>query len=174
MLKSYTNKYYVWVELGLQTSNNETGKFLNRGYTSSDFTNAVSLLNKYNIDVVSHIMIGLPNETHKDLENTVNFINNHKLKGLKIHSTYIVENTVLANMYKNGQYFPISLDNYLKELAFVLTNISPNLIIHRISGDAPKDLLLAPSWNLHKKWVLNGIDKYLKENNLWQGKFFKY
>ncbi len=174
LLKSYTNKYYVWVELGLQTFNNETGKFLNRGYTSSDFTNAVSLLNKYNIDVVSHIMIGLPNETHKDLENTVNFINNHKLKGLKIHSTYIVENTVLANMYKNGQYFPISLDNYLKELAFVLTNISPNLIIHRISGDAPKDLLLAPSWNLHKKWVLNGIDKYLKENNLWQGKFFKY
>lgn len=172
LLKSYTNKYYVWVELGLQTSNNETGKFLNRGYTSSDFTNAVSLLNKYNIDVVSHIMIGLPNETHKDLENTVNFINSHKLKGLKIHSTYVVENTVLANMYKNGQYFPISLDNYLKELAFVLTNISPNLIIHRISGDAPKDLLLAPSWNLHKKWVLNGIDKYLKENNLWQGKFF--
>ena len=172
LLKSYTNKYYVWVELGLQTSNNETGKFLNRGYTSSDFTNAVSLLNKYNIDVVSHIMIGLPNETHKDLENTVNFINSHKLKGLKIHSTYVVENTVLANMYKNGQYFPISLDNYLKELAFVLTNISPNLIIHRISGDAPKGLLLAPSWNLHKKWVLNGIDKYLKENNLWQGKFF--
>ena len=172
LLKSYTNKYYVWVELGLQTSNNETGKFLNRGYTSSDFTNAVSLLNKYNIDVVSHIMIGLPNETHKDLENTVNFINSHKLKGLKIHSTYVVENTVLANMYKNGQYFPISLDNYLKELAFVLTNISPNLIIHRISGDAPKDLLLAPSWNLHKKWVLNVIDKYLKENNLWQGKFF--
>lgn len=172
LLKSYTDKYYVWVELGLQTSNDTTGELLNRGYNSKQFTNAVKLLNKSNIDVVSHIMIGLPNETHEDIKNTVKFINQHHLRGIKIHSTYIVENTVLADMYKSGKYSPITLNYYLDELAFVLTHISPNLVIHRISGDAPKNLLLAPSWNAHKKWILNGLDKYLKERNLWQGKFF--
>lgn len=172
LLKSYTDKYYVWVELGLQTSNDTTGKLLHRGYTSEQFTNAVKLLNKSNIDVVSHIMIGLPNETHEDIKNTVKFVNQHYLQGIKIHSTYIVENTVLADMYKNGKYSPITLDYYLDELSFVLTHISPNLVIHRISGDAPKNLLLAPSWNAHKKWILNGLDKYLKGKNLWQGKFF--
>lgn len=74
LLSSYSKKYYVWVELGLQTSNEETGKFINRCYTNSDFTNAVKILNKYNIDVVSHIMVGLPNETFEDIRNTVEFI----------------------------------------------------------------------------------------------------
>ena len=172
LLKSYTKKYYVWVELGLQTSNNETGKLLNRGYKSEQFTTAVELLNKYNIDVVTHIMIGLPNETHEDIENTVNFINKHKLMGLKIHSTYIVKNTVLNTMYENGEYTPISFEYYMQELVYVLTHISPDLVIHRISGDAPKDILVAPEWNIHKKWFLNGLDKMLKEQDLWQGKYY--
>lgn len=174
LLKSYTDRYYVCVELGLQTSNDEIGKFINRGYTSKDFTNAVTLLNNYNIDVVAHIMVGLPCETKADLENTVIFLNNHNLQGLKIHSTYVVQNTVLANMYKNNTYAPITLDYYLEALTYILTHISPNVIIHRLSGDAPKDLLLAPDWNSHKKWVINGIDKILKERNLYQGIFFKF
>ena len=170
LIKSYSNKYYVWVELGLQTSNNQTGELINRGYSSEQFTTAVALLNKYNIDVVTHIMIGLPGETHTDLVNTVSFINKHKLMGIKIHSTYIVENTVLNEMYKNGTYTPISFEYYMQELCFVITHISPNLVIHRISGDAPKSILVAPEWNIHKKWFINGLDKMLKEQNLWQGK----
>ena len=75
-------------------------------------------------------------------------------------------------MYLNGSYTPISLDYYLDALTYVVTHISPDIVIHRISGDAPKDLLLAPEWNLHKKWVLNGFDKVLREQNLWQGKFY--
>ncbi len=173
LLKSYTNKYYVCVELGLQTSNDETGKLINRGYTSCQFTKAVALLNNYNIDVVAHIMVGLPNENKIDLESTVNFINSHNLQGLKIHSTYVIKNTVLADMYKNGAYNPISLDYYLESLTYILTHISPKIIIHRLSGDAPKDLLIAPDWNSHKKWVINGIDRILKERNLYQGMFFK-
>ena len=90
LLKSYTDKYYVCVELGLQTSNDEIGKKINRGYTSKDFTKAVEILNKYDIDVVAHIMVGLPYETKKDIEDTVDFINHHKLQGVKIHSTYVV------------------------------------------------------------------------------------
>ena len=172
LLSEFTDKYYVSVELGLQTSNDETGILLNRGYTSSDFTTAVKLLNKYNIDVIAHIMIGLPNEDKKDIENTVKFVNNHNIQGLKIHSTYIISNTKLEDMYKNNEYSPISLEYYLDSLCYVLTHINPNIIIHRISGDAPKDLLVAPSWNSHKKLVLNGIDKILREKDLYQGMHF--
>ena len=172
LLKSYKDKYYVCVELGLQTSNDNTGILINRGYSSCQFTSAVKLLNDAGIDVVAHIMIGLPGETFDDLKNTVDFINSHNIQGLKIHSTYVVKNTVLADMYFDGRYEPISLEYYLKSLTYVVTHISPDVVIHRISGDAPKNLLIAPDWNLHKKWVLNGFDKILREQNLWQGKYY--
>ncbi len=172
LLKSYSTKYYVCVELGLQTSNDETGKLINRCYSSDEFSRAVALLNQYHIDVVTHIMVGLPNENFEDIKNTVSFINKHNIQGIKIHSCYVVKNTKLAEMYFAGKYTPISFEEYMENLEYILTHISPNLIIHRISGDAPKDLLIAPDWNLHKKWVLNGIDKILKEKDLWQGKYF--
>ena len=172
LLKSYKDKYYVCVELGLQTYNDNTGILINRGYSSCQFTSAVKLLNDAGIDVVAHIMIGLPGETFDDLKNTVDFINSHNIQGLKIHSTYVVKNTVLADMYFDDSYEPISLEYYLKSLTYVVTHISPDVVIHRISGDAPKNLLIAPDWNLHKKWVLNGFDKILREQNLWQGKYY--
>ncbi len=172
LISSYKEKVSVWVEIGLQTSNDNTGKIINRCYSSSDFTNAVKLLNKYNIDVVTHIMIGLPNENLEDLKNTVTFINSHNIQGLKIHSTYITKNTVLEKMYNENKYNPITLDYYIESACYVLTHINPNIIIHKISGDAPKDLLVAPEWNKHKKWIINGIDKYMKDNNLYQGKYF--
>ena len=173
LIKSYSNKYYVWVELGLQTSNDKTSKLINRGYDSKVFSDAVKILNKYNIDVVTHIMVGLPGETNQDLENTVTFINSHNIQGLKIHSCYVVKNTVLADMFYNNNYTPISLDYYLDSVIYILTHINPNIIIHRISGDAPKDLLIAPDWNTHKKWVLNNIHKIMKENNLSQGIYYE-
>lgn len=172
LIKSYSNKYYVWVELGLQSSNDNTSRFINKCCYSADFSKAVSLLNKYNIDVVTHIMIGLPNENFNDLKNTVNFINKHHIQGLKIHSTYVVKNTVLADLYKKGLYSPISLDYYLDCVCYVLSHISPDIVIHKVSGDAPKDLLLAPDWNAHKKWIMNGLDKVLSTNDIWQGKFY--
>lgn len=173
LLKSYKNKYYVCVELGLQTANENTGKLINRCYSNKQFSKAVSLLNNAGIDVVTHIMVGLPKETFNDLKNTIDFINKHNIQGLKIHSTYIVQNTALANMYYQGKYQPISLKDYLEALTYIITHISPEIIIHRISGDAPKNLLVAPSWNLHKKWVLNGFDKIMREKNLYQGMYYK-
>ena len=173
LLKSYKDKYYVCVELGLQTSNDVTSNLINRGYSSHQFTVAVKLLNDAGIDVVAHIMVGLPGENFDDLKDTVDFINMHNIQGLKIHSTYVVKNTALADMFFAGCYEPISLEYYLEALTYVVTHISPNIVIHRISGDAPKDLLVAPEWNLHKKWVLNGFDKILREQNLWQGKYYK-
>ena len=169
LLASYKEKYYVWVELGLQTSNDNTAKILNRGYTSEAFTEAVALLNKYNIDVVSHIMVGLPGENFTDVKNTVDFINAHNIQGLKIHSTYIIKGTKLEQMYYNGTYVPISYDEYMENLVYIITHVSPDIVIHRINSDAPKDLLVAPEWNLHKKLVMNGLDRILKEKNLFQG-----
>ena len=172
LLDSYSDKYNVSVELGLQTSNDTIGDLINRCYSSTQFTNAVNILRKHNIEVIAHIMIGLPTETFEDIKNTVNFINSHDIQGIKIHSTYVVKDTVLANMYYEYKYIPITLDYYLENLAYVITHLRPDIIIHRISGDAPKDLLVAPKWNMHKKWILNGFEKLLKEKDLWQGKFY--
>ena len=180
LLQSYTNNsiekekcidksYSVTVELGLQTSNDEIAKIINRGYLLETFTNAVKLLNKYKLDVVVHIMIGLPNETDKDIENTVKYINNLNVQGIKIHSTYVAKNTILEKWYKEGKYIPLTLDEYLNKLLYVITHLRKDIVIHRISGDAPKNLLIAPSWNIHKKWVLNGLDKIMKQQNRFQG-----
>ena len=173
LLKTYTEKYYVCVELGLQTSNDEIGRKINRCYTSKQFTDAVEILNKYGIDVVAHIMVGLPGETKEDVKNTVDFINKHKLEGVKIHCTYVVENTYLAEMYRKGEYKPLELDDYIETLIDILVHLRPDLIIHRISGDAPKDILVAPYWNKHKMWILHGFEKRFRARDLWQGKFYK-
>ena len=173
LLKSYTDKYYVCVELGLQTSNDKIGNLINRCYTSSQFTQAVEILNRYNIDVIAHIMVGLPTETKQDIMNTVNFVNSHKLQGIKIHSTYVVENTKLADMYKKGEYKALDLDDYIETLIDIITHLNPNFIIHRISGDAPKDILVAPYWNAHKMWILHGFEKRFYARDLWQGKYYE-
>lgn len=172
LLASYTDKYYVCVELGLQTSNEITAKFINRGYENYVFTKAVNLLKHYGIDVVVHIMIGLPNEDLEDLDNTINFVNNHPIDGIKIHNVYVVKNTVLADLYYKGLYSPLNFEDYLELLVYAITHLRPDIVIHRISGDSPRDLLIAPEWNVHKKWVLNGLDKVLKEKELFQGKYF--
>ena len=172
LLKSYTNKYYVCVELGLQTSSNQLGEIIHRQYTSEQFSQAVQLLNKYDIDVVTHMMVGLPYETEDDIKNTIDFVNSHKLQGIKIHCTYVVENTVLADMYRKGEYIPLTLDDYIESLIYIMTHLNPNLIIHRISGDAPKNILVAPDWNAHKMWILHGFEKQFRKRDLWQGKFY--
>ena len=172
LLSSYANRYYVCVELGLQTVNETTGKLINRCYTNENFKNAVNILRKYNIDIVTHIMVGLPGESHKDIVSDVDFINKLDIQGLKIHSTYVTSDTKLNKMYEDDTYSPISLDYYLDELCYIITHIRKDIILHRISGDAPKDMLVAPSWNSHKKLVLNGIDKILRERDLYQGMYY--
>jgi len=173
LLSTYTNKYNVCVELGLQTVNEKIGDLINLKYNSSDFTNAVKILNKYNIDIVAHIMVGLPNETINDIKDTVNFINNHNITGIKIHSTYIVKDTILANMYKNHVYKPLDIDDYVETLIDILTHLNPNLIIHRIVGDSPKDILIAPEWNKHKLFVIHEFERRFKARNLYQGIYYK-
>lgn len=169
LLQQYTKKYYVVVELGLQTANDNIGKLLNRCYDSKDFENAVNVLSKYGIDVVAHIMVGLPDETLDDIAKTVCFLNSQKISGVKIHSTYVIKNTKLAEMYNIGKYKALTLDEYIDKTCYIISRLRKDIIIHRISGDAPKDMLIAPEWNRHKKWSMNGIEKRLKELDIWQG-----
>lgn len=172
LIKTYEKKYKVFVELGLQTGDNEVLSLINTCYSKETFINAVKLLREYNIDVIAHIIVGLPGETDETIKDTIQLLNSLDIQGIKIHSCYVLENTKLCDMYKEGLYTPITLEYYLEKLAYIITHINPNIIIHRISGDSPKDLLIAPSWSMHKKWVLNGIEKILKANNLYQGMYF--
>ena len=173
LLSSYAKKYYVYVELGLQTVNEEVARFCNRGYSNQQFTQSVKLLNKYNIPVVVHIMVGLPNEKQDDIAKIVNFINNHNIQGVKIHSTYVVKNTKLHNLYLEGEYEPLKFEDYIKNVIYIITHLKKDIVIHRISGDAPKDILVVPEWNMHKKRILNCIFKTLNDKNLYQGCFYK-
>ncbi len=169
LLSEYAKKYYVYVELGLQTSNEIVAQKFNRGYSNEEFVNAVKLLNKYNIDVVAHIMVGLPFEEENDILNTVNFINSLNIMGVKIHSTYIIKNTALEELYNSGKYDPITLDYYVDNVCNIISHLRPDIVICRITGDAPKDLLIEPKWNARKKIVLNAINQSLSEKNIYQG-----
>jgi len=195
LISSYTNNYYVSVELGLQTANDAIGAKINRGYNCDDYKKAITILKQYDIDVVTHIMCGLPYEERKididynkvlnnddiksgtyisnDIKTTLDLVNNSNIDGIKIHSTYVVKNTVLENLYKSGDYIPLSLEEYMYDLLYIVTHLSPNMIIHRICADAPKNILVAPEWNLHKKWILNGFENKMRELDLFQGCFYK-
>ena len=169
LLASYKEKYYVCVELGLQTANDKIGRGINRGYTSEDFVRAVDLLHKYDIPVVAHLMVGLPNECEEDIMDTVALINSSHCEGIKIHSTYVIKDTVLEDMYRKGEYTPISQDYYVRQVLNIISHLNKDIIIHRINADPPKDIFVAPDWILHKKIVINDINRNLKELNITQG-----
>ncbi len=174
LLASYMPKYYVYVELGLQTASDEIGRVINRGYSTEQFIQAVKILNGYGVDVVAHVMVGLPNETDESLNKTIELLNSLKVMGIKIHSTYVLKNTKLEEMYNKGEYCPISLEYYVKQVGNIISRLNSNIVVCRISGDAPKNLLVAPEWNAHKKIIINSINSYLKENNIVQGCGFNF
>ena len=169
LLAEYKEKYYVYVELGLQTSNEIVAEKFNRGYSNEEFIKAVKILNKFNIDVVAHIMVGLPYEQETDIKNTVDFINSQNIMGVKIHSTYIIKNTELENLYIDGKYNPITLEFYVDNVCKIISKLRPDIVICRITGDAPKDILVEPKWNARKKIILNEINKELEFRNIFQG-----
>lgn len=173
LIASYKNKTYVWIELGFQTANDETAKIINRGYDKKCFERAIKILNKYHIDIVTHIMVGLPGEKPVDSLNTALYLNQFNLMGIKIHSTYILKNTKLGNMFLNNEYVPLELEEYIDAVIEILTHLNPKFVIHRISGDAPKEALLAPMWNTHKKLVLNSVENKMRSENLTQGMYYK-
>ena len=169
LIAEYKKRCDVWVELGLQTANDETADVINRGYHRDVFERAMELLGKHGIPVVVHLIVGLPHEREEDVRETVEYINRFDLFGIKIHSIYVMKGTRLAQMYENGEYTPPTLDEYIRSAVYILTHISPDIIVHRITGDCPRDMLIAPEWNADKHKIIEKITKTLQENGFSQG-----
>ncbi|MBO4220305.1 MAG: TIGR01212 family radical SAM protein [Clostridia bacterium] len=169
LLASYRDRCEVWVELGLQTANDSTAERINRGYGRSAFERAVWVLSERDIPVVVHMMIGLPGEDHDDVAETVDYINGFGIRGIKIHSVYVMRGTALEKMYLKGDYAPMSLNDYAANAAYVLSRISPDMIVHRITGDCPEGLLTAPEWNRDKNGTISEINRIMTENGWTQG-----
>jgi len=169
LLKTYTQKYHVWVELGLQTENDRTAEIINRGYKKEVFAEAMRLLKKYSVPVVAHMIIGLPGESGEDAVRTAKYLSDFGVDGIKIHSIYVMEGTRLADMYRKKLYTPPTLSEYAETAAKCLGNISPEIIIHRITGDCPKDLLIAPDWNKDKNAIIGAVREAMEEKRITQG-----
>lgn len=160
-----SREHFVQIELGLQTSNENTGRIINRCYTNEDYLDAVSRIRKAapSIHIVTHLIFGLPGETEEDMLNSVKFVvdNNEKKWGIKITSLYILKNTRLATMYEDGAYQPLTKELYFALLQKALLLLPENCVVHRLTGDPPKSQLLAPQWTTDKKRILNEIKNLL-------------
>ena len=172
-LASLNKRIKLWVELGFQTSNEFTAQLINRGYNNNVLDIAVNRLNSLGIETIVHIINGLPFEDEATMYNTINYLNKLPIKGIKIHSLFVLKNTILGRMYLNNEFKCLTLDEYVKITANQLGMLRKDIVIHRINGDAPKDLLIAPEWSLKKLVVMNEIDKYMKDNNIYQGSLIK-
>ena len=169
-LNKHTN---VQIELGLQTANELTAKMINRCSTNDEFINACQKLRKQNIEIVVHIINGLPNETYEDMMNTVSFINKLDVQGIKIHSLLVLKKTLLAKQYEEKPFHILSLEEYVKITVDQITHLNPNIIIHRLAADGVFDDLIQPLWTRKKLVVMNEIDKLLRKNDEYQGKYYQ-
>jgi len=174
LIEEYSNRIYTWVELGLQTCNDESAKIINRGYKLLRFEEALKGLNKRKIDVVVHTIFGLPGESVEDMLKTIDYVARSDIKGIKMHLLYLVENTPMVELYKNENLEFLKQDEYIDIITRSIAMLPPSMVIHRLTGDAPRELLIGPMWSLKKWEVLNAIDNKLKELDLYQGKNFKF
>lgn len=173
LLEDYSKRLYTWVELGLQTSNDNTAMFINRGYKLEVFRKAAQDLATRNIDVVAHVIFGLPGETREDMLSTVKYISTLPIKGVKLHLLHVMKNTVMEQQLENGEFNLLDMDEYIDIITESIALLPEGVVIHRLTGDAPRNLLIGPMWSLKKWEVLNAIDDALKEKDLYQGKYFQ-
>ncbi len=157
------------VELGLQSMHDKTLKLINRGHDLQNFEKAIKELQKRNIKVVVHIINGLPNETKDDMIETVKYLNNLNIDGIKIHMLHIIKDTDLADYYKEKPFHILTKEEYIDIVCEQLEYLKPEIVIHRITGDPKKEDLIEPSWLLKKFVVLNDIDKEMKKRDIYQG-----
>ncbi len=156
----------VWVELGLQTSKEETAIFIRRGYPLSVFLDGINKLAKIKLTIIVHVILGLPGEDKKDMLNTIAFLSKLPIKGIKLQLLHVLKDTDLSELN-----FPVlSMEEYINIVIEILEILPQNIVIHRITGDGPKELLIAPLWSGNKKLVLNRINQELKLRDSWQGK----
>lgn len=168
-LEELNKKTFLIVELGLQSSNNNTLKFINRGHDKEIFKKAVEKLHERNIFVVTHIINGLPYEEKEDMINTIKFVNDLKIDGIKIHMLYIAKNTPLASYYENNKFHILTREEYIDIVCDQLRLLNPDVVVMRITGDPELNELVAPEWLIKKFMVLNGIDQEMAKRNIYQG-----
>lgn len=173
LLAGYAQSREVWVELGLQTANDDTAVRINRGYPLSIFRNAVRILKAHGLEVIVHIILGLPGETKDDIRNTVDILNECGIDGIKIHSLFIMKNTKLADMYSEGSFTPISMQTYIDWAIDALTRLSADITVHRMTGNCLREDLLAPDWIIERDLILCTIDRRMYAGGLKQGCFYQ-
>ena len=160
----------VWVELGLQTVHPETALLIRRGYPTDVFDRAVRDLRGAGITVIVHVILFLPGETEEMMLETLDHLNHSDIQGIKLQLLHVLKGTDLARLYASDPFHIPDMDEYIRLLGRCICMLRPDIVIHRLTGDGPKDLLIAPLWTGAKRTVLNQLHRYLKENDLWQGK----
>ncbi|EES47820.1 TIGR01212 family radical SAM protein [Clostridium botulinum] len=172
LIEELSKKLYVWVELGLQTINDKVAKKINRGYDLKVFDDAIARLKERNIDVVVHSILGLPGESQDDMLKTIDYIAHSGAQGIKLHLLHLMKDTKMVELYESGELQFLSQEDYIKLICKAVSMLPKEMVVHRLTGDAPRDLLIGPMWSLKKWEVLNAIDKTLEDNDIYQGKNF--
>lgn len=160
----------IWVELGLQTIHEDTARFIRRGYDLPVFERAIHDLRNAGITVIVHTILGLPGESRKQMLQTVNYLNTQDIQGIKFQLLHILKDTDLADYYERHPFPLPDMETYFSILAEQLTHLRPDIVVHRLTGDGPKQLLIAPLWTGNKRQVLNQMQTYFKRHDIWQGK----
>ncbi len=172
LLKELNRIKPVWVELGLQTIHEKTADYIRRGYPLSVYDDAVSQLLKADIQVVVHVILGLPGEDREMMRQTAEYVGRSGAGGIKFQLLHVLEGTDLAKDYAEGRFRVLSLEEYISVLEACLESIPPDMVVHRITGDGAKRSLIAPLWSMDKKRVLNEINSAFDRDAVIQGKNF--
>lgn len=169
LLSELNEKTYLWIELGLQTIHEKSARFIRRGYPLSTYKETVEKLKSRNIKVVTHLILGLPNESKEDILKSVRYVAVTNTWGIKLHSLYIQRDTDLYNYYINNPFNIMTREEYVSLVVDALELLPKNMVVHRVTGDGKRSLLYEPKWSLDKLKVLTSIDKELKIRNSFQG-----
>ncbi len=164
----YPDKF-IWVELGLQTIHEKTAEFIRRGYPLPCFEDAFMRLQSLNLPVIVHVILGLPHETREMMLQTITYLNRLHPFGIKLQLLHVLAHTDLADYYLKGNFETLAKDEYLSLVSQSLTHLAPDIVIHRVTGDGPKDILIAPKWSCNKRDVLNSLHKLMKISGAYQG-----
>lgn len=172
IMQEFPDKF-VWIELGLQTIHDKTADYIGRCYPLSIYDSCVALLQKANIPVITHVILGLPGETAEHMLSTIDYLNNIHTWGVKLQLLHVLQNTGLALLYENGSYHPLTQDAYTNLVTDCLEHLAPDIVVHRLTGDGPKNLLLAPLWSADKRKVLNTLHHTMKIRASFQGRLYE-
>ena len=162
----------VWVELGLQTMHESSARFIRRGYPLSCFEQAVPALRSIGIEVITHVILGLPGESQEQMLETCRYLNTLDIQGIKLQLLHVLKRTDLGLLYEAKPFPVMTMEEYISLLIRCIEQLPPQLVIHRLTGDGPKDLLIAPLWSTRKRTVLNQIHAEFRRRGTWQGKYY--